>query len=394
MTITHMKGMGMRIWYLSVIVCVLGGTLLVGCPERVFNAMDVDVAAVDGSGNPTEIFITDLGSNTACEAGVDSKILRVDLDGNVLWTFDAAAGALQGAHNADLNEAGDQMIISDSCNHRVLVISYPAGDILWDSSTDCPELGLTFPNDANFLGNGWQDHLLITVHDDQWVIEVDPLVCNGDGIRDEGEIVWSFGAEGEGRIVWDVDDKIRLLNPHNADILPNGNIIIADSGLDVVGPSRVIEVDIDYPGEPNKIVWAYKPLGDCTIKGVPDQACPALTWGRDADVECGDPACDTGMVIVTGLHQTVGVERDLSEAPPPGEEYTRGRVVAYQVQHGVGFCYDSDKIQQWDGGTNGGLGYFLVSNHGPLTFGSWVRVVPVGAFASDAEYIWQLQGNR
>jgi hypothetical protein len=325
---------------------------------------------------------------------MDSRILWSDTGGHYLWSFDFGANALQGAHNADLNDAEDQMIISDSCNHRVIVISYPAGDILWDSSTDCPELDLNFPNDANFLGSGWEDTLLITVRSDQWVIEVDPLACNGDGVRDEGEIVWSFGEENQGRPAFDTDHETRLLHPHNADILPNGNIIIADSGTDLFGPSRIVEVDTDYPGEPNKIVWDYRPLYDCTIKGVPDQECPGLTWGRDADVECDGPGCLTGMVFVTGIHQTVGIQRDLGEAPPPGEDHPRGRTVSYQVQHGVGFCYDSDKIPQWDGDTNEGNGFFLVSNHGPWEFGSWVRVVPVDAADSSLEYVWQLKGMR
>jgi hypothetical protein len=328
-----------------------------------------------------------------CVEGQDSKIIQVDIaTGDIVWGFDEVGGELGGAHNADLNTAEDQMIISDSCNDRVLVISYP-GDpepvILWDSSVDCPELDLTYPNDANFMGDGIDDHLLITVRDDHWAMEVDPALCNG--VRD-GEIVWSLGVEGVPRDLHDFDDPTHLRGPHNADLLPNGNIIISDSGNEITGPSRIIEVDPDHPGEPNKIVWSYKKKNDCTVKGTPDLACPGINWARDADVECDDLECNTGIVFVTGIHQTVGVERDLTEPPPDGEDHPRGRTVHHQVQHGVGFCYDSDGIPQWDGETNGGLGFFLVSNHGPFFFGNWLRVVPVDAADSNTESIWQLNG--
>jgi hypothetical protein len=171
--------------------------------------------------------------------------------------------------------------------------------------------------------------------------------------------------------------------------LPNGNVIIADSGTPVVGlGGRVIEVD--YAS--GQIAWIYAGRNDCTVKGVPGTKCPALGWARDADVECDDPACDTGMVVVTGIHQSVGILRDLNEAPPSGESIPRGREVPYQVQVGEGFCYDTDLIPRWNDDDNQGLGFFLVSNHGPATLGNWVRVVPVDADAYDPARDWELLG--
>jgi hypothetical protein len=282
------------------------------------------------------------------------------------------------------------MIISDDCNSRVLVIDYPDGNIIWDSSVDCPEMNLQRPNDANFLGDGIDDgNILVTLRDEHWVVEVDPSHCNG--VPDDGEIVWDFGVRGDSRSDQALDDPDRLLMPHNADSLPNGNVIIADGGTPVLGAAgRVIE--IDYASK--QIAWIYRGRKDCTVKGVPGMACPGLGWARDADVECDNPACNTGMVVITGIHQSLGVLRDLNEAPPPGESIPRGREVVYQVQVGEGFCYDTDLVPRWNGDDNGGLGFFLVSNHGPAPAGNWLRVVPVQADAFDPDRDWELRGTR
>ncbi len=148
-------------------------------------------------------------------------------------------------------------------------------------------------------------------------------------------------------------DSTRLFAPHNSDKLPNGNVLISDSGMYLRGISRVIEID---PAT-NTIVWSYMAGLDCTLLGVPDEPCPGLIWSRDAEVECADSSCETGMLTVTGMHQTVGVLRDLNETPPEGETSPRGREVVYQVQHGVGLTYDSDCIAQWQGDTNDGKGF-------------------------------------
>ncbi|MEW6439585.1 MAG: hypothetical protein AB1640_01500 [bacterium] len=374
-----------RRWIVGILILLLPvWSILAGCHyEGIFFPGDVDVAATDESGNPTELFITDLGHDLPCTTGQDSAIYRVDLSGAVLWAYDYQADLLNGAHNADLNPAGDQMIVSDSCNNRVLVIGYPEKAVLWDSNLDCPEMTFDYPNDANFLGDGIHSgHLLITVRDEHWFIELDPALCDNGVAGDE--IVWSFGVRGVPRASSDFEDATHLRQPHNADALPNGNFIISDSGVAILGPSRIIEVDRE-----GRIVWTYKRMFDCTVEGVPDSPCPALSWARDADVECTDPDCTTGRVTITGIHQTVVVERDLSEAPPPGETAPRGRTVLHQVQHGLGFSYDTDKIPQWNGDTNEELGYFLVSNHGPLDFGRWVLVKPVDA--EELAYDWMIK---
>ena len=369
-----------RIYYI-VHVCLLGSLLAVGCAqqERIFNAMGVGVVATDEAEEPTEILITDVGLNDFPCTGEQenenqSKVITVDKEGNILWSFDNEENELNGAHTAEINAAGNRMVISDTCNNRILIISYPDGNIEWDSSLDCA-LDMNHPVDAMFLDNG---NILITDRDYHRVVEVVPDNCN---------IVWFFGEKGVSRDPLDFDDPMHLYQPHNVERLSNGNTIIADSGRWATYPSRVIEVNYD-----KQIVWNYKYGFDCTIKGEPNQGCPSLGWARDATVECDSPVCDEGMVIITGVHQTVAVLRNLNEAPPSGESYPRGRTIQYQVEHRGGFAYDSDKIPQWNGDTNGGLGFFLVSNQGLEVFGNWIRVVPVDADNSSYQHVWHLQG--
>lgn len=368
-----------RVLPFAVLACIT----LVGCTaDEFYYPMDVDVGGTDGAGNPTRILITDLGSDLPDNPRQDSRISLVTLAGDVVWEYDNGGTILNGAHNADIHEDGDRMIISDSAHDRILIIDYPGKNILWNSKVDCPELDLNYPNDANFLENG---NLLLTMRDDHWAIEVDPSLCNG---VPDGEIVWSLGVKGRPRDPSNYSDPIHLNAPHNADYLPNGNIIIADSGP-MFATSRVIEVDPDYPGEPNKIVWNYQQKMDCVVRQQADKQCPGLFWCRDADVECTDPECDTGLMVATGIHQTVGVLRDLNEAPPPGESIPRGRIVPYRVQHSEGFCYDSDWLPKWNGSDNGGKGFFLVANHGPSPL-MFVRVVRTEVQNDFLGMEWQL----
>ncbi len=362
------------------VILLLIGSLVPACSTdvRVFNALGVGVAATDAEGNPTEILVTDMGGELlACPEPNDSKIITLDMAGNILWSFDAYDSVLQGAHTAEFNAARDKLIISDTCNDRILIISYPGGAIEWDSSTACPDLDLLEPNNAKFLDSG---NLLITDRDHHIVIEIDPVDCS---------TVWSFGVWGvqRGRLMF--DDPIHLLGPHESHRLPNGNTLIADSGEFVAGDSRIIEVDPS-----GQIVWSYKKNTDCTVLGEYPKACPCLEWARDAFLECDDPSCETGVVFVTGMHQTVAVPRDLNAEPFPGEDAPRGRVVTAQMQHGAGLCYDADMVPRWQGATNGGLGFYLVSNHGPYAWGSWVRAVPVDVPHSDTGHIWQVNGWR
>ena len=87
--------------------------------------------------------ITDGGQH-----GSGSKIIEVDADGNVVWSF---SQGLDWAHNADRLPSGNTLI-SDTGHDRVIEID-AAGSIVWDSDDVTFSDGsvLDYPNDANWL---------------------------------------------------------------------------------------------------------------------------------------------------------------------------------------------------------------------------------------------------
>ncbi len=183
-----------------------------------------------------------------------SQIILFDHDANrPLWIYEAPfAGGLENAHNAEFH--GNEMILTDTDHYRVLIAEarngiyspFPDFQVVWNSMTDAGYV-FQYPNDANFLPNG---NLLITERDKHRIIELN---------RDTGEIVWQFGVEG----YYGKDDS-HLHGPHNADRLPNGNTIVADSRND-----RILEIDPQ-----GNIVWRYPPF----------PFLDPLQWPRDADV--------------------------------------------------------------------------------------------------------------
>jgi hypothetical protein len=370
------------------VLLLAGLPILSGCPtEGKFYTLDVDVAHTDAGDNPTHFLMADMGGDFACPPGQDGAVYIVDLAGNVTWEYDRGGTILEGVHSAEFNERKDQMMITDSCNNRFFVINFPDKTTLWESGPDCPELWAPFPTEAHFLGDGILEGtvLITSLTNGHAVLEIDASLC-GNGIPGD-EIVWQFGELGVPRSVEDIYNPTLLNGPHNGDPVPNGNVIISDSSPPY---SRVIEVDYDT----REIVWTYQKTEDCLLEGVPDELCVGLNWSRDADVECTDPLidpeCDTGIVHVMGAHQTVGVLRDLNEAPPPGEPWARGTTVPYRVQHGEILCYDSVRIPSWGGDDNGGLGYYLVSCHWPED-GRWLRIMPIDADWSFNDSIWELK---
>jgi len=181
-----------------------------------------------------------------------SQIVLLHNDtGLALWTYEGEdLGGLNFAHSVALD--GDEMLISDTENDRVLIVraangvysASPGFELVWSSAQDTA-IDLNYPNDADFLADG---NLLITDRDRHRVIEVD---------RDTGSIVWQFGVTGQSG-----SDDAHLNGPHNADRLPNGNTIVADSNN-----RRVLVVR-----ENGSVAWTYQPGGT-----------DSLNWPRDAD---------------------------------------------------------------------------------------------------------------
>jgi len=177
-----------------------------------------------------------------------SQVIEVDAAGNVTWSY---SSHLNFAHGAERLPNGNTLI-SDTGNNRVIEVRAD-GNIVWDSQT--VGLSLHYPNDADWLPAG--NRLLITERDAHRVIE----------IARDGTVLWQFGVTGEAGAPPD-----HLRGPHNADRLPNGNTIIADSHN-----NRIVEVTHD-----GAIAWQYMPTGT-----------DRLDWPRDAD------RLDTGNTLIT-----------------------------------------------------------------------------------------------
>ncbi|MHA1371083.1 MAG: aryl-sulfate sulfotransferase, partial [Promethearchaeota archaeon] len=166
------------------------------------------------------------------------QVVEIDMNKNVLWSITEVGGIpLNFPHDADRLPNGNTLI-ADTGNDRAIEVTLD-GNIAWSwyawdyfSAEDAIK-GQSYLNDVDRLPNG---NTLICLRDLSTVIEVDP----------DGKIVWLYGGPGSG-----------LLNkPHNPDRLLNGNTLICDSEN-----RRIVEVT-----PAGAIKWQYNPESE---PGVP-----------------------------------------------------------------------------------------------------------------------------
>ncbi|MHA1791879.1 MAG: arylsulfotransferase family protein [Promethearchaeota archaeon] len=137
-------------------------------------------------------------------------------------------------HDADMLPNGN-ILIADTGNNRAVEIN-ENNEVIWQWTPfkhflecDFPKEGGAHLNDVDRLSNG---NTLISLRNLDTIVEV----------NQEGEIVWQYGEPGSG-----------LLNhPHNPDRLLNGDTIICDSEN-----NRIIQVTKEH-----KINWIFKPVDD------------------------------------------------------------------------------------------------------------------------------------
>ena len=196
------------------------------------------VHAVSGFNTPGNILITDQ---------FNSRVIEIDPSGNIVWTFgnghgDTSANAIAGTNDAERVPGGLTLIsgtgippgVTTNCkksgcvDNRVLLVD--RGDnIVWQYG----QFGVTGfgPNQLNtpvqntYLPNG---HVLITDQGNERIIEVD---------RSTNTIVWQYGQNG---VVGSGPNQLN--NPNSAELLQNGNILIADENN-----NRAIEVPHTTP---------------------------------------------------------------------------------------------------------------------------------------------------
>ena len=196
------------------------------------------VNAASGFNAPGNILITDQ---------FNSRVIEINLSGNIVWTFgnghgDTSANAIAGTNDAERVPGGLTLIsgtgippgVTTNCkksgcvDNRVLLVD-KGDNIVWQYG----QFGVTGfgPNQLNtpvqntYLPNG---HILITDQGNERIIEVD---------RTTNSIVWQYGQNGIVGI-----GPNQLSNPNSAELLKNGNILIADENN-----NRAIEVTHNMP---------------------------------------------------------------------------------------------------------------------------------------------------
>jgi uncharacterized protein (UPF0248 family) len=219
-------------------------------------AMFVAIGLIAGSASaqskfnqPGNILITDQFNN---------RVIEIDPEGNIVWQYghgpgDIAVSAIVGTNDAErvgnltlMSGTGTPPGATKNCkagcpDNRVLLVNQ-AGAIVWQYG----KFGVTGfgPNQLNtpvantYLPNG---NVLIADQGNQRIIEVR---------REDNSIVWQYGENGVSGVGLN-----QLNSPNSAELLANGNVLIADEGN-----NRAIEVTHVY-GSASTIVATFTASG-------------------------------------------------------------------------------------------------------------------------------------
>ncbi|MFX0132728.1 MAG: DUF1349 domain-containing protein [Candidatus Hodarchaeota archaeon] len=169
--------------------------------------------------------------NGNIQASPHSDVVEINSNGEVIWSY-RPPDEFKAMHDADRLPNGN-IICADTVNDRVLEVNISTNEIVWSwyasdhfiiNETTCYPYDWAHLNDVDRLPNG---NTLISLRNlfNGTVIEVDPV----------------------GNIVWQTPQGL-LYGQHNPDKLINGNMIIADSMN-----KRIIEINTST----YNIVWEY-----------------------------------------------------------------------------------------------------------------------------------------
>nr|MDO8111528.1 aryl-sulfate sulfotransferase [Candidatus Sigynarchaeota archaeon] len=207
------------------------------------------------------------------QGGIRSSdaVLIVDPAGNIVRQISAPSVPLDQPHEAYLKQDGNILIVN--CRNDTILEVDPGNEIVWKYDLrllNWTKVNSTFgPNNIvnKPSGNDWShvndidlrvinattQVMLVTVRNFDMLYEINYTSARQKSTPDESDITWYFG----------FPNNYTLLNhEHNADYLPDGNIIVADSEN-----HRVIE--INYTSR--QITWSTEGQLD-------------LFWARDANL--------------------------------------------------------------------------------------------------------------
>ncbi|MFW9877316.1 MAG: aryl-sulfate sulfotransferase, partial [Candidatus Thorarchaeota archaeon] len=226
---------------------------------------DSTLKIIDGEGNPVWIWNTTInaadlemlpnGNILAIDYGgtqsADAEIWEINITTNeIVWNLTVVGGRpLNWTHDVDylgFDENGDEtFLIADTSNNRVIEC-YRNGTIKWGwNATDLYDYGFSAEGDP-LLEGGWDwTHLndADRLPDGTTMISLrnfDKVII----VNSTGDLVWEYGEYGNYSLCW---------HQHNPEFTPQGTILIADSEN-----QRIIEVNMTT----KEIIWEYAPTGD------------------------------------------------------------------------------------------------------------------------------------
>lgn len=196
----------------------------------------VTVSAQSGFNQPGNILITDQFNN---------RVIEIDPAGNIVWQYghgpgDVGISGIVGTNDAERIgtftliagtgiPAGATKNCRNGCPDNRVILVNQAGAIVWQYGTfRVTGFGpnqLNTPVQNTFLPNG---DIFITDQGNQRIIEVNPF---------DNSIMWQYGENGVSGA-----GPNQLNNPNSAELLDNGNVLIADENN-----NRAIEVTHTTP---------------------------------------------------------------------------------------------------------------------------------------------------
>jgi len=197
------------------------GFSFTGQSRPLINPVDASIFYENGD---RKILITDNGGN---------RVIKVDrLGGDEEWTYgDGSSGRgfnqLSGPTDALALPDTALYLISDQGNSRIIMVEPTSNQILWFYG-EAEQLN---PVDLEY--DATTNSILVTDRNHHRVIIVNIATS---------VITWQFGTGVAG------DSHDMLNNPNDADFLPNGNILICDTGNE-----RLLEVDSS-----GTVVWSFE----------------------------------------------------------------------------------------------------------------------------------------
>ena len=221
-------------------------------PEDLPPASDVELLP-----NGNILFVTDKG------------LYEIDRDGNIVWSYlDEKV-----SHDADRLPNGNTLVVfggDDQIDDAHVKEISPEGEVVWawyakdhfykEPYKDIYEAGWTHTNAVTRLPNG---NTMISLRNFLLTVEVNP----------EGEVVWSYDWSSLG------------IEPHEPELLPNGNLLIALHG----GGKKERAVEVNP--KTGEVVWEFN--------------IPGLIGLRDADrlpngntLLCGGAFLDEGPKVL------------------------------------------------------------------------------------------------